>query len=274
MQPENTDFQRGYYFGLKESLELNKPEIAQIVRSYEAAGITITDEERLKVRPRRSGAYKKEIAYTPYFPIDIGSQEEDRVIQLQTALKRLGYYGTRIDGKFGRGSKRAVQAFQFDAELEPTGVVEKATADRLESLLYDETRWIIPMRNEVSAPHDQMALFIDIMAAKGIPIAFATALAEQEGNMTSPPNPLPPPPSPLGGEGAGGEVIATALSNSAVSFGDSTEGGSRKSEVGRKSILISRLDTEATGCYKSLTWGIQTTIIHVETKLAESPTEK
>jgi hypothetical protein len=178
---ENTDFQRGYYFGLKEALSLEKPEIAQIVRSYEAAGITITDEERLTVQPEKG--YRKAIAYTPYFPIDIGSQEEDHVIQLQTALKRLGYYGTRIDGKFGRGTKRAIQAFQFDVFLEPTGVVSKATAEQLLALLHDENRWIIPMRDEVSAPQDQMALFIDIMAAKGIPLAFAKAVAEQEGNM-------------------------------------------------------------------------------------------
>ena len=126
---------------------------------------------------------RKEIAYTPYFPISIGSKEEGHVIQLQTALKRLGCYDTRIDGKFGRLTSRAIQAFQFDAELEPTGVVDLATADRLESLLYDENRWVIPMRDEIDAPPDQMALFIDIMAAKGIPLAFATALAEQEGNL-------------------------------------------------------------------------------------------
>jgi len=184
MQSKNTDFQRGYYFGLKEALALEQPEIAQIVRSYESAGITITDEERLKVRPPiSSGAYKKEIAYTPYFPVSVGSQEEDHVIQLQTALKRLGYYDTRIDGKFGRGTKRAIQAFQFDVELEPTGVVEKATAEQLLALLHDENRWIIPMRDEVSAPSDQMALFVEVMTLHGIPLAFATALAEQEGNM-------------------------------------------------------------------------------------------
>jgi len=125
----------------------------------------------------------KEIAYTPYFPISIGSQEEDRVRKLQTVLKRLGYYDTRIDGKFGRGTKRAVQAFQFDSKIEPTGVVEKAAADRLESLLLDYTRWVIPTKDEVSAPSDQMALFVETMTQLGIPLAFATALAEQEGNM-------------------------------------------------------------------------------------------
>jgi hypothetical protein len=128
-------------------------------------------------------SYNKEIAYTPYFPLKIGSKEEDRVIQLQTALKRLGYYDTRIDGKFGRGTKRAIQAFQFDAELEPTGVVEKTTAGKLERLLSDENRWIIPMRDEVDAPQDQMALFVEVMTLLGIPLAFATAVAEQEGNM-------------------------------------------------------------------------------------------
>jgi peptidoglycan hydrolase-like protein with peptidoglycan-binding domain len=102
---------------------------------------------------------------------------------LQTVLKRLGYYDTRIDGKFGRGTKRAVQVFQFDADLEPTGVVNSTTAEQLSALLLDYNRWVIPQRDEVDAPQDQMALFIDIMAAKGIPLAFATALAEQEGNL-------------------------------------------------------------------------------------------
>jgi len=123
--------------------------------------------------------YKGKIAY----PLAISSQEEDHVRKLQTALKRLGYYDTRIDGKFGRGTKRAIQAFQLDAFLSPTGIVEKATANRLEILLNDENRWVIPMRDEISAPQDQMSLFVDIMAAKGIPLAFATALAEQEGNL-------------------------------------------------------------------------------------------
>jgi hypothetical protein len=184
MKPYSTDFSRGYYWGLKESLNLEQSEIAHLVRNYEIKGITITDFERQSVMVKPDNTpHKKVIAYDPYFPLAIGSQEEARVIQLQTALKRLGYYDTRIDGKFGRGTKRAVQAFQFDAELEPTGIVEKATAEQLLAKLKDYNRWIIPMRDEIDAPSDQMALFIDIMAAKGIPLAFATALAEQEGNM-------------------------------------------------------------------------------------------
>jgi hypothetical protein len=127
--------------------------------------------------------YNKKISYTPYFPISFGSQEEDHVIQLQTVLKRLGYYDTRIDGKFGIGTKRAVQAFQFDVELEPTGVVEKATAEQLLAKLLDYNRWVIPTKDEVSAPQDQMALFVEVMTLHGIPLAFATAVAEQEGNM-------------------------------------------------------------------------------------------
>jgi hypothetical protein len=125
----------------------------------------------------------KEISYTPYFPLSQGSKEEDRVIILQTSLKRLGYYDTRIDGKFGGGTKRAIQAFQLDTSLEPTGVVKKATAHRLESLLKDYNRWVIPTKDEVDAPKDQMALFVEVMSAKGIPLAYALALAEQEGNM-------------------------------------------------------------------------------------------
>jgi hypothetical protein len=39
------------------------------------------------------------------------------------------------------------------------------------------------MRNEVSAPQDQVSLFVEVMTLHGIPLAFATAVAEQEGNM-------------------------------------------------------------------------------------------
>jgi hypothetical protein len=76
-----------------------------------------------------------------------------------------------------------VQAFQLDADLEPTGVVEKATAEQLLALLHDENRWIIPTKDEIDAPPDQMSLFVEVMTLHGIPLAFATALAEQEGNM-------------------------------------------------------------------------------------------
>jgi hypothetical protein len=85
-----------------------------------------------------------------------------------------------------------VQAFQFDADLKrgsatalspPTGVVNSATAERLKVQLHDENRWVIPMRDEVYAPQDQMALFVEVMTLHGIPLAFAKAVAEQEGNM-------------------------------------------------------------------------------------------
>lgn len=176
------DFLEGYYCGLKEALKLERPEIVLLVRNYELAGIK-DDKEKLLIEKTKE-AKGIEIAYEPYSPLSVGSEKEDKAIQLQTALKRLGYYDSRIDGKFGRGTKRAVQALQYDAEIEPTGVVSKQTAERILALLCDEKRWVIPVRDEVDElDYDQRALFIETMEKMKIPLAFAVAIAEQEGNL-------------------------------------------------------------------------------------------
>jgi hypothetical protein len=123
------------------------------------------------------------IDYSPYFPLYTGSKDESQISRLQTILKRFGYYDSRIDGKFAAGTKRAVQAFQVDADIVPSGYINKDTAEFLAALLLDKTRWVIPIRSEVDAPSDQISLFLHTMRAKGIPLAFAKALAEQEGNL-------------------------------------------------------------------------------------------
>lgn len=49
------------------------------------------------------------------------------VKELQTYLAKLGYYTGSISGSYGAATKAAVQAFQSDFELEPTGVADIET---------------------------------------------------------------------------------------------------------------------------------------------------
>jgi len=53
------------------------------------------------------------------------------VERLQTALQAAGFYDGRIDGDFGRGTRRAVQAFQRGAGLPDDGVVGATTWEAL-----------------------------------------------------------------------------------------------------------------------------------------------
>ena len=57
----------------------------------------------------------------------VGSSGED----LQTKLKRWGYYTGSIDGVFGAGTKKAVIAFQKKNGLTPDGIVGAATLKAL-----------------------------------------------------------------------------------------------------------------------------------------------
>ena len=59
-----------------------------------------------------------------------GSKGET-VRQMQTKLKRWGYYKGSVDGVFGAGTKSAVMAFQKKNGLTPDGVVGSATAKAL-----------------------------------------------------------------------------------------------------------------------------------------------
>lgn len=51
--------------------------------------------------------------------------------QIQRALKNAGYYSGAIDGKIGRGTTRAIKAFQQDNGLEMDGVVGRRTKAKL-----------------------------------------------------------------------------------------------------------------------------------------------
>lgn len=56
----------------------------------------------------------------------IGSTGEE-VRQIQTKLKKLGYYTSGVDGIYGTATKNAVIKFQRDNSLTPDGIVGKKT---------------------------------------------------------------------------------------------------------------------------------------------------
>lgn len=55
----------------------------------------------------------------------------NKVRELQTKLKRWGYYTGSVDGIFGSGTQEAVKAFQRKNGLNVDGIVGKQTADAL-----------------------------------------------------------------------------------------------------------------------------------------------
>jgi len=120
--------------------------------------------------------------YDAFHPLFLGTEETEHAESLQTALKRLGFYHGRIDGAFGRGTRRSVQAAQHELELEASGEVDEQTTEAISELLRQAEsgeRWKLERKSdpEVEVPEDQMALYREIMEENGIPSYFAEALA-------------------------------------------------------------------------------------------------
>lgn len=115
-------------------------------------------------------------------PLILGTSEIARVRSLQTDLKRLGFYSGKIDGDFGRGTYRSLQAAQYEMKIFPTGILDNYTAEAIRELLRLAERWKLPRKSdpEVEVPEDQTILYKSIMKENGIPPYFAEALAEQE----------------------------------------------------------------------------------------------
>lgn len=64
-------------------------------------------------------------------------KSNDRVKQIQSALKQAGFYKGGIDGNIGPKTKRAIKAFQKSKGLDPDGVVGPKTWEELNRFLKD-----------------------------------------------------------------------------------------------------------------------------------------
>ncbi len=64
--------------------------------------------------------------------------ESDKIRQVQTALKKAGYYKGKVDGQKGRKTRKALKAFQVSAGLVSDGIAGQKTLDRLKILMAGE----------------------------------------------------------------------------------------------------------------------------------------
>jgi peptidoglycan hydrolase-like protein with peptidoglycan-binding domain len=67
-----------------------------------------------------------------------GLSSDDRAKQIQTALKKAGFYQGKIDGKIGPRTKAAISDFQRSIKLNPDGVVGQKTWEALGKYLQNE----------------------------------------------------------------------------------------------------------------------------------------
>ncbi|MGE5614615.1 MAG: L,D-transpeptidase family protein [Bacillota bacterium] len=66
----------------------------------------------------------------PFYPMRDGDVGSD-VLEVERALKKLGYYNGSLDGIFGSALKKAVTKFQEDHKLYRTGVVNNSTYEKI-----------------------------------------------------------------------------------------------------------------------------------------------
>lgn len=92
-------------------------------------------------RPYIEDDYAEVETYVEPKPV-VKKKRDTRIIRvtasardIQQALKNAGYYTGKIDGKFGKQSKKAVSAFQTDHNLKSDGIIGKATWGELKTYL-------------------------------------------------------------------------------------------------------------------------------------------
>ncbi len=69
----------------------------------------------------------------------------DSVIEVQKRLAELGYLTSSVDGKFGPGTEQAVTSFQEANSINPTGIIDKITYNRLFSS--HAVHYVAPVRS-------------------------------------------------------------------------------------------------------------------------------
>jgi peptidoglycan hydrolase-like protein with peptidoglycan-binding domain len=67
--------------------------------------------------------------------ISLSSNTEERITQIQTALKKAGFYTGEVDGRLGSQTRKAIRAFQKANGLKPDSVVGLKTWEDLKEYL-------------------------------------------------------------------------------------------------------------------------------------------
>lgn len=123
---------------LERQLDMKDQEIADL--KYQVRDLSY-EVERVRTQSARPSTSTRAMISEP--PVSSGGGEDDSEIlrvdvsaeQLQTALKKAGYYNGAIDGKIGSGTKSGIEGFQKDHGLKVDGVVGKKTWEELKVYL-------------------------------------------------------------------------------------------------------------------------------------------
>lgn len=75
---------------------------------------------------------KRPVRRAPAVPVGQARPTKDRYAELQKALANAGYYSGAVNGVWGDESVKALQSFQQDQGLEPTGKIDALTLIRLD----------------------------------------------------------------------------------------------------------------------------------------------
>ncbi len=118
---------------LKNLEEVSGPEdrTEELNKASDEKVPNITEKIVEKVKPRKQkyeSSVQEEILY-----FRLNSKEH--IKQIQSSLKKAGFYKGEIDGKMGPRTKRAIKEFQKAKKLNPDGVVGGKTWEALERYL-------------------------------------------------------------------------------------------------------------------------------------------
>ena len=75
---------------------------------------------------------KRPLRRAPAVPVGQARPTKDRYAEIQKALAAAGYYSGKATGVWGDESVKALQSFQQDQGLEPTGKIDAMTLIRLD----------------------------------------------------------------------------------------------------------------------------------------------
>lgn len=118
---------------LKNSKEMNiiEERKEEIDKPSDEKAPNVMEKPVEKVKPREQ-RYKSNVQdEILYYRLN----SKERIKQIQTALKKAGFYKGEIDGKMGPRTKLAIKGFQKAKKLNPDGVVGPETWEALERYL-------------------------------------------------------------------------------------------------------------------------------------------
>ncbi|MBR7188701.1 MAG: peptidoglycan-binding protein [Clostridia bacterium] len=97
---------------------------------YTRGGVGDAEPEPAAAEDEPEAAPEAELEASAYDTLQKGSKG-DAVRAMQQRLKDLDYLSGTVDGDFGKGTAKAVSAFQTNAGLEATGIADAATQEAL-----------------------------------------------------------------------------------------------------------------------------------------------